>query len=169
MKAHRGQVNEDSPFKYDLPSWMARGGSSEVRCTYCGSMTPQRAIELLRTAGTTYSGCDWKYGWPHKFYIQKAGWKNADDGPGKFYSEHLLDCDDAALAEFNELSRRLLGVSFTRDEKGLKWGACRAGWQTWGTVGVVPTPEDLSKNTITFGPPVPEGWDVRATGAQSDG
>lgn len=39
-------------------------------CEYCGSLSPKAAIELLKKPGTRFSGADWKYGWPHKFYIE---------------------------------------------------------------------------------------------------
>jgi hypothetical protein len=38
-------------------------------CQYDGSITVADAIQLLKTPGTHFSGSDWKYGWPHKFYI----------------------------------------------------------------------------------------------------
>lgn len=46
-------------------------------CSYCGSISVKRAIELLLTPGTHFSGTDWKYGWPHKFYIHPSAslWK----------------------------------------------------------------------------------------------
>ena len=39
------------------------------RCQYCGSISPEDAIEYLKRPGTRFSGSMWKYGWPHKFYI----------------------------------------------------------------------------------------------------
>ncbi len=41
----------------------------EGRCTCCGSISVTDAIKNLKTPGTRYTGTDWKYGWPHKFYI----------------------------------------------------------------------------------------------------
>jgi hypothetical protein len=37
-------------------------------CSYCGSMHPEDMLNALR-AGAKAGGSDWKYGWPHKFYI----------------------------------------------------------------------------------------------------
>lgn len=38
-------------------------------CSYCGSIHPEDLIKLLK-AGATLHGADWKYGWPHKFYVE---------------------------------------------------------------------------------------------------
>jgi len=66
-----------------------------IHCRYCGSMPPSETIRLLKDADTKVSGSDWKYGWPHKFYIHPPkGW-------GKFYSVHLYD---ATEEEFKELA-----------------------------------------------------------------
>lgn len=39
-------------------------------CSYCGSIHPEDLLEALK-AGATLGGADWKYGWPHKFYVEK--------------------------------------------------------------------------------------------------
>ncbi|HEY6925146.1 MAG TPA: hypothetical protein VI653_16845, partial [Steroidobacteraceae bacterium] len=38
---------------------------------YCGSMHPQELAAAIRL-GATVSWADWKYGWPHKVYVDKA-------------------------------------------------------------------------------------------------
>ena len=39
-------------------------------CSYCGSMHPENlTLVLLGTPPAHLGGADWKYGWPHKFYI----------------------------------------------------------------------------------------------------
>lgn len=38
-------------------------------CSYCGSIHPEDLLEALR-AGAKLSQADWKYGWPHKFYVE---------------------------------------------------------------------------------------------------
>lgn len=49
----------------------------ECTCSYCGSLSPKRLLELLQHPETKVECSDWKYGWPHKFYIEhpnaKAG------------------------------------------------------------------------------------------------
>lgn len=37
-------------------------------CSYCGSIHPEDLLNALR-AGAKAGGSDWKYGWPHKFYV----------------------------------------------------------------------------------------------------
>jgi hypothetical protein len=39
------------------------------QCNYCGSMHPHALLEALR-AGAVLDMADWKYGWPHKFYVE---------------------------------------------------------------------------------------------------
>lgn len=38
-------------------------------CSYCGSIHPGDLVKALE-AGATLGGSDWKYGWPHKFYVE---------------------------------------------------------------------------------------------------
>lgn len=97
---------------------------SDDTCSYCGSMTTAKTIELLKTPGTNYSGADWKYGWPHKFYL----------GNKKFYNEHLLDASPEEFAEFNKISEVLMGIKWLLDDKGLGYVAVK-GIQRWGVVG----------------------------------
>lgn len=37
-------------------------------CSYCGSIHPQDLLRVI-AEGAKIGGSDWKYGWPHKFYI----------------------------------------------------------------------------------------------------
>lgn len=46
-------------------------------CAYCGSMHPQDLFTALQD-GAKVEGSDWKYGWPHKFYVR--GVKNPRAG-----------------------------------------------------------------------------------------
>lgn len=39
-------------------------------CWYCGSIHPGDLHELLTTTEVILGGADWKYGWPHKFYVE---------------------------------------------------------------------------------------------------
>lgn len=66
-KAHENAVGlgaqimqeRSCPYQYD----------DDGTCNYCGSIEPEKAIEFLKNPGSVFSGSDWKYGWPHKFYI----------------------------------------------------------------------------------------------------
>src|ERR1017187_5102013 len=42
-------------------------------CSYCGSMHPADLLKFL-IEGAKLESADWKYGWPHKFYVH--GMKN---------------------------------------------------------------------------------------------
>jgi hypothetical protein len=39
-------------------------------CSYCGSMHHEDLMNAI-ASGATMGGADWKYGWPHKFYVDK--------------------------------------------------------------------------------------------------
>jgi hypothetical protein len=39
-------------------------------CSYCGSIHPEDLLKVIEQ-GATLGGADWKYGWPHKFYIDR--------------------------------------------------------------------------------------------------
>jgi hypothetical protein len=47
-------------------------------CSFCGSIHPEDLLRVL-LAGAHMHGADWKYGWPHKFYL--------DDVPNKIAGE----------------------------------------------------------------------------------
>ena len=108
-----------------------RAGSTSQHCNYCGSISVADAIRLLQKPGTRFSGSDWKYGWPHKFYIEA-------EGAIKFYAKHLAQASDAELAEFDRLSRKTFGIAWKRDENGVAFYSPRGGsygWQLSGTIG----------------------------------
>lgn len=59
-----------------LPGWRDDKRSDEEvyretfrTCGYCGSIHPEDLLAVLRN-GATLHGSDWKYGWPHKFYVE---------------------------------------------------------------------------------------------------
>lgn len=43
--------------------------SSFEQCSYCGSITPEKFLELLAKADTKAEIADLKYGYPHKVYL----------------------------------------------------------------------------------------------------
>lgn len=122
MKAH---ANDYFGERFEPHEWRADG-----TCSYCGSMSPADATKALMTPGTHYSGSDWKYGWPHKFYIESNG------KHGKFYSVHLLDSSPEEFAAFNTAAANTIGVRFSvHPENGrLGYVAPLVGFQTWGNV-----------------------------------
>lgn len=63
--------------RFAPPSWHAKGVKLHPEnddvpafrsCSYCGSMHPEDLVAALN-AGARLGGSDWKYGWPHKFYV----------------------------------------------------------------------------------------------------
>jgi hypothetical protein len=56
----------------DLPiQWEVRDYSGVRQCSYCGSVHPEDLLKLFET-GAYLSGSDWKYGYPHKYYVEKV-------------------------------------------------------------------------------------------------
>lgn len=56
-------------------TWMKREDGFR-HCSYCGSLHPEDFLRLM-DHGVKVGGADWKYGWPHKFYI------TTDNKPGE--------------------------------------------------------------------------------------
>ena len=115
-------------------------------CSYCGSIHPEDLLTAL-SQGATLGGSDWKYGWPHKFYIHgipnpiagqevKVGESSGQDEDGtvyrypimgtagplhaKWYNEHLQDAgfDDEAMTALLDALTRHSGITFKRDDAG---------------------------------------------------
>lgn len=122
-------MDGESPFKIPTTCNQIAGGE---RCGYCGSMSVDAVIKALKTPRTRFSGADWKYGWPHKFYI------DAFPGFTKFYNSHLEHATDEQLAEFSELSKACLGIEWSRHfpgHEGKLTFFTVPGRQWWGVIG----------------------------------
>ncbi len=147
MKAHEGEPRYGDRDR--VVAFEVRADGRE-HCNYCGSLSIVEAIKLLKTPGTKFSGSDWKYGWPHKFYIEAQPMH----GAGKFYAIHLKDATDAELAEFDALSRSCFGVQWARDENGLKYGAPRSnefgGFQLWGVIDANGKPDHSAMKPVAM-------------------
>ncbi len=137
IRAHAGDwaaraieaYNDGQPyrFKYDERD-------RHHRCGYCGSCSAVEALAALRAVGTHFSGCDWKYGWPHKFYLD-VPFGPRDSFRMKFYSEHLLDlAEDIEISRISDLWGQAFGVRFERRAGKLHYSAVHRGFQTWGEV-----------------------------------
>jgi hypothetical protein len=128
-------------------------------CGYDGSMHPEDLYNFM-LKGATAHGADWKYGWPHKFYIDNipnplAGkdvcmgttsgvdvdghaYSNPLLGKGpehthaKFYNEHIDEITDSeAFTLFTDLLWKQTGIMFYRDGEGkLMYRAPRYDYQT---------------------------------------
>lgn len=83
-----------------------QGSRSYRHCSYCGSCHPADLAKSIREHGTKVHFADWKYGWPHKVYVEPP---NPNDFI-KFYSLHLMDAtpEDKATIE----SRQGLKIDF---------------------------------------------------------
>jgi hypothetical protein len=115
-------------------------------CSYCGSMHPEDLLAAL-TQGARLGGSDWKYGFPHKFYVYdipspdptgdyviSASYSTDVDGNerreyqygkrptliSKFYTQHLEDqgYDDEALTLLLETLTRHSGITWKRNDEG---------------------------------------------------
>lgn len=117
--------NDLSPvFKTMAPEWRTREGGPHRRCSYCGSLHPEDLMKVLGE-GARLGGADWKYGWPHKFYVYH-GTEHL-----KWYNEHITDVgydDEARGALLGVLEAS--GIKFFIDEGGrLAYSAPFSGYQ----------------------------------------
>jgi len=123
-------------------------------CSYCGSITIDAAIAAFTTTGVEWSGSDWKYGWPHKFYLtfpcpsyerivgaEYNGGQRKDVRATvttrnyKFYCTHLRDATQEQLDLWNRVAAPICKIEFQHSEEGLKFKAPHHGYQDSGTIG----------------------------------
>lgn len=120
-------------------------------CSFCGSGHPADVVRAL-AAGAKFCAADWKYGWPHKFYLDgiqnpiagqqiivgsKSNGRNVEyirgralpKTHGKWYNIHLRDLDAEDFAELAGLIRSMTGIQFDRQENGIKYVAVGHGRQ----------------------------------------
>lgn len=117
----------------------ANEGHPYVACSYCGSCHPGDLHAAL-LGGARLERADWKYGWPHKFYVhgfpnpqvgklRQISYTMSGDGVKrdiierpepptttvKWYNEHLRDLEPTAFAALAELLAKQTGVFFETD------------------------------------------------------
>lgn len=127
--------------------WETREDEHFRRCNYCGSMHPEDLIAALQQ-GAKLGGSDWKYGWPHKFYVEvpnptperqvyRGGSSYIDETTGqrvtteeygdqgpcihaKWYNDHLRDdgYDDDAWGALVAALAAHAGITFRIDDLG---------------------------------------------------
>lgn len=126
-------------------------------CSYCGSIHPEDLLAAL-DAGAELHGSDWKYGWPHKFYIENIPNPNRDavaeigmksyPGPdgepvhesimgpqgnfnSKWYNVHLTDqgYDEESRAALMKRLSEASGIEWVIDEGKLSYRAPHFGYQ----------------------------------------
>lgn len=145
------------PIAWSVPRRDEKYGQHESfrRCSYCGSVHPGDLVALLKSGqGVRMHGADWKYGWPHKFYVEGipnltprvdcsvgSSWKDGVETPilgkssavimAKFYNDHLNDegYGEDELSELISLIETQTGIAFTFGDKGLRYAAPSAGYQ----------------------------------------
>lgn len=128
-------------------------GLATRTCSYCGSIHPEDLLKAIE-AGAKMGGSDWKYGWPHKFYVkgipnpiagQEIEVSSVHQGEeklssvrepakdtvrGKFYNVHLEDLNDIDFTKVATVIEWETDIIFNRHpEKGLGYSAPRPGHQ----------------------------------------
>lgn len=103
--------------------WKSRDGSPYQHCSYCGSIHFDNVRQIISEGGQL-SGSDWKYNYPHKFYVMP---KNG--GQYKFYITHLQDLSDQEFQPFSILLYAATHIEFTRKDGKLFYSAPYYGYQ----------------------------------------
>jgi len=163
-KAHEGELSSVFVAAEKQYGYANRKEATYPCCTYCGSISLADALKAMQVEGVHFSGSDWKYGFPHKFYLRvpcepyQAVVESHYDGKGgheikmgekdthyhKFYLKHAVDADRETIIQWNRIAAPLIGVAIVmHPEHGLGYRSVTNGWQTWGVVGV--SREDLPK------------------------
>lgn len=162
--ARKVEVNNMSEYKISRSCEEAfqRDGGYQDRegfkaCGYCGSMCPEELANLIEEGKAIMGGSDWKYGYPHKFYVDiknphpdkqvikstKSWWDEETQqrkeevtygAQGewlhfKFYTNHLQLIDEETFKKVAPIINKACGIIFDRDEKGLKYSAPYRGFQ----------------------------------------
>lgn len=94
-----------------IVQWQQRD-TQYSHCSYCGSIHFDDIRKVLEEGGKL-GGSDWKYGYPHKFYVYPKG-----GSMHKFYTEHLLDLESEEFTEFAALLLQATGIEFSHDAEG---------------------------------------------------
>ena len=126
-------------------------------CSYCDSMHPEDMIKLFaENKVASLSGSDWKYRYPHKFYIEvdnpeadrevitgvqthggkvlKTFYVSIPTLSGKFYNDHLADemdeeARDAVCKLIEERFQILFKVTSKMGAIDIKYAAPSVGFQ----------------------------------------
>jgi hypothetical protein len=125
-------------------------------CSYCGSMDPVELAELIEKGEAVMEGSDWKYGWPHKFYVEvknpypykvvrmgsrcytdENGERHEDNDYGpqgpwlhfKFYSNHLALIDDETFEKIAPIISQACGIKWEKKDGELYYTAPHFNYQ----------------------------------------
>ena len=73
LEALQRELAEKGRAKLNRDEHQSGGPEIWRTCPYCGSMHPGDLADLIELGAVTkIGGSDWKYGWPHKFYVDVA-------------------------------------------------------------------------------------------------
>ncbi len=137
--AHRGDLGlfghhyPDGTVPWDdatPPDVMAGRTTGRLRgCGYCGSMHPADLVAALN-AGATLDPADRKYGWPHKFYVNKVPNPHAGMPESRSSTSHPKqeEIDAGKWIEIPDGFDRITGKPVTRWTEAPK----PAAGTTWG-------------------------------------
>lgn len=108
---HRDAIDR-SIFKVPVTAWQLRDDGLR-HCNYCGSLHPEDFLRLM-DHGVHVGGSDWKYGWPHKFYVTTDSKPGAPGLFAKWYNEHLQDegYGDVEMAKLLLMIEHHAGIQF---------------------------------------------------------
>ena len=144
-----------APHKWEVREPNGTYGANLRHCSYCGSIHPLDLLKVLGE-GAQLQGADWKYGWPHKFYVAgiknpmagqtvKVGGRHYTNDAGepvdedimgkapetltvKFYNEHLIDLfGTPEFEQVTEAIRQRTGVQFENKDGKLYYITCQWG------------------------------------------
>lgn len=105
--AHKGDIHHWIADKY--PNGVT-GWRKDGTCEYCGSLHPANVVAAIE-GGDKLGAADRKYGWPHKYYLERS--------PGKFYTRHLID---ATPEQYEAISKHIgLYIEFNPESQAVKW------------------------------------------------
>lgn len=98
---HDGHINPI--FKIEPITWRPASEDPARQpfrtCSYCGSIHPEDLVKAI-AAGAKLGGSDWKYGWPHKFYISEIPNPNAGKLVCRISGSGPLPLTDADRSRF---------------------------------------------------------------------
>lgn len=105
--------------RYDPSEWHApRDGQSFRTCSYCGSIHPGDLMDLAGRNELSLDMADWKYGWPHKFYVKGIA---SPASHAKWYNLHLADLAGDAFTMVAEFVEQQGGIRFEMKPDGLAY------------------------------------------------
>lgn len=105
--------HEYDPLTHPVQSYGWRMDGAFRLCAYCGSLHPEDLSDVLFDPDVTLGGADWKYSWPHKFYLRGEGVDMF-----KWYNIHFLDLDDDAFSYLAAIVSEKSGIEWFRDGEG---------------------------------------------------